>query len=334
MHRASLIAIVMVSLAMRLVNCSATSCLSCFGGKLRYDTVDIISSNVKHFQQDMQLATQDADRHLDSGSTLSSTSSALRSYVKSKKRDVNSREAIQGVDRGLSVLAAKTVLALEELVSAKKLDCNDEMFQLVRIARANSLQLDPSRPLKRFVDHYSKVYVDNCHSSHLEAIKSVKVADETLTDVDKLMENVIEETSGRKVTELSDREFAIALWEYRLPRSQTNEPIGRALYKTLIELGGDEAKRELHEGDSSAVRTQLHLLARPCWDLKYALDAPTSVLQQDFEISPQSLSTADPGLLKLLGLNLACQEFWRYMSDKLSCLKSHVSSLDSPAGGI
>lgn len=325
MHRAGLVAIVMVSLAMTLQNCSMTSCLSCFGTK--YDLEKLVDLNDEYGFEDIKSAMPEVDRQISPGS-VSSVSAALKSYLKSLKSHRSVPPTIKDVERGALLLAAEMVLALEDQVSAKRPKCDEIMYKLVYTVFVSSVRLGATRPLRRFVDYYINVYVDTCLPHHLETIEDATIDGKTLTDVNKQMENLIEATGGRKVAELSELEFFGALWEFRpLPDSG---PIGRVLYKTLVDLGGDEAQQVLQRDNSLAIKQLLETrLKEPCLKLSNTILHTTLMIRDELRMSPRPLVNVDGSVLRRLGLSMACLQFWKTTHDKLAGLVKYAQGLNN-----
>lgn len=295
------------------------------------DLQKLVDWNQKYEYKELKAAMTEDDRYLKYNTTLS-VSPALKSYVKSKKQG-SLRLFGRDNEIDVSVVAAEMILVLEELVSAIKPKCDEIIQKLVYRVFETTRHLDSSSPLREYVDYYSSVYVDVCLPVHLETLASLRVDERLVSMVNKLVENILEETSGLKVAQLSEEEFFEALREYRAPSA--DGPIGGVLYRTLIELAGDAAQQVLHAGDDKSIERILNnRLAEPCRRLSLRLFIPTSMIKTDLEMSPRPLEDLDARVLRLLGLGLSGQELWKTTHDKKDSLLDYIRSLSSPTVGV
>lgn len=314
MNLALTVVVVMVSLAMTAQSCSAFSFSSCSNSE--YDIERLVDRTDDYELAEMRSSMLQIGRYIYLCPFKKSVPVTLKPYIRYATLDITTQ------------LVGEMVLALEEVLSEKKPKCDETMHQLVYRVFQSARPLKIDNHLKRYIDYCTSAYVDICLPVHLKTIGKIMLDEPKVVYVSKLMQNLIEETRNRKDAKLSYRELFNILREYRSSPSEPLEPIAMALYRSLVELGDDETRQLLSQGDEQVVTQLLNgRLIEPSFKLSAKLLRPSTIVKEDLEMSPRLLTDINERLFKLLGIGLSCSDFWLSQYGNTSRLASLVREL-------
>lgn len=262
----------------------------------------------------------EVDRFLGQHSTLP-VSKALKPYVKN---------LVHAEKHLTPQMMAEMVLALEEVTNAKKPKCDEVAHKLVYRLYESARPLESHSPLRRFIDFQSSIYVDLCLSVHLKSISRMWMNLRNVSYLIRMLQNLIEETSDIKATDLNPEQLFNVLINHQSFPKEPLEPIARAIYTTLVELGGDETKQLLSQADAQVTRDIMQeRLVEPCYRMSINLLTPTAMVKEDLAMSPRPLVNVDERSFNMLDIGLSCYDFWVAQHDNMSRLVSHIRVLAS-----